>query len=615
MSNKYFQRLAVFIFLVFFLFISLFLVKQTQVLKKRAEGEITANFEITPQEKIKKIWPFFAQGGEEKTPMLQPAEGMIKQLSPQLIRIDHVFDFPDLDQRVEEIISLGATPFLSLSYFPKFISVNPTDFPASLSDWQTLVEKTIQRYSGKAEKNIPGIYYEVWNEPDLFGKMSPETYFSLYRSCVTAGNNCSNCNLFKIGGPAITTLKSQSPWMTNFLSSVINSRLRLDFVSWHSYQKDPSKTTAEIESLKNLPLFGQLAPETEIIISEWGSVPEISPLHDSYFDASHTIAVVSKIKNSLDKLLAFELVDGPSPEKKQFWGRWGLLTHKSFGATAKPRFYAFLYLNKLLAYRLNSSSSSPNLNAIGSTDGKEAYALIVGRGNEGTNFQPFQVKLNQPLPGKYQAKIYSLDSSHNPTDPLTLDIPYTKDSLPINFPSNQNGVYLIELTRTSPALINVLGAAKLTSTVPPLAFALSRVEENFNSGEISFIFKNNWSQDDNSKHVLLETQDSRQNRFSAWVDRDDLGLNLHLNQMVLPIAWESGSWHSLSFAFDNTKMTLTLKVDDRENQTTLNPASPINLGQYLYIGGDINGENSAEGLLDNLNISLNNQIIYQKNFD
>jgi len=613
--NRYSKGLVVFIFLAFFLFVSLFLVQQTQVFKQQAEGERAVNFEILPREEIKRIWPFFAQGGEEASLMLKPAENEIKQLSPQLIRIDHVFDFPDLDQRVEEIVALGAVPFLSLSYFPKFISVNPTDFPASLSDWQALVEKTIQRYSGKTEKNISGIYYEVWNEPDLFGKISPETYFSLYRSSVTAANNCTDCNLFKIGGPAITTLKPNSPWMTGFLNSVINSYLRLDFVSWHSYQKDPAKTVTEIESLKNLPLFKQLPPATEIIISEWGSVPEVSPLHDSYFDASHSVEAVSKIGDSLDKLFAFELVDGPSLKKKQFWGRWGLITNKAFGLVAKPRYYAFLYLNKLLAYRLTALSSSPDIGAIGSTDGKEAYTLIVSRGNDGDNSQPFQVKLNQPLAGKYQAKIYSLDSQHSPNEPSAVEAVYAKNSLPISFPSARNGVYLIELVRTSPALITVLGAAKLTSMVPPLAFAIKQTGGNLNSGEINFTFKNNWSQNDSAKHVLLETQDSQQNQFAAWVDRDDLGLNLHLNQTVLPIAWENESWHSLSFAFDNTKMTLTLKVDNREKQTTLSPATPITFGQILYIGGQANGENSAEGLIDNLNISLNNQIIYQKNFD
>ena len=53
--------------------------------------------------------------------------------------------------------------------------------------------------------------------------------------------------------------------------------------------------------------------------------------------------------------------------------------------------------------------------------------------------------------------------------------------LPINFSSNPNGVYLIELTRTSPSLINAPGvsnnagdySAKVTSMVPPLAFLLN----------------------------------------------------------------------------------------------------------------------------------------------
>jgi len=459
---KYFKRVATLIFPIFALFSSLFVPTQTQVWQKRAEeGPLEASFEVAPQESIKRIWTNYAQGGEESVLMLKPAEKEIKKLQPEFIRIDHlfdfyeilkrdsqgslVFDFSHLDQRVEEIKSLGATPFLSLSYFPRLISPDPSKFPDSLAEWQILIEKTIQRYSGKAEKNLAGVYYEVWNEPDLFGRMTPETYFSLYQSSVLASDNCRNCNAFKIGGPAITTLKVQSPWMDSFLNMVSQKQTRLDFISWHSYQIDPLKMTAEVEGLKNLSSYLRLATNPELIVSEWGSVPEVSPLHDSYFDASHTIAAVAAVKNSVDKLFAFELKDGPSPEKKQFWGRWGLLTHEGTGLTAKPRYFAFIYLNKLLQYRLNTLSLSPDTWAIGSTDGKAAFSFVISRTDKSTRGRPVKLKLIKPPAGSYKANIYSLDPSHNPLFSSPVEVSFSGGSLIVSFPSLHEGVYLVEI--------------------------------------------------------------------------------------------------------------------------------------------------------------------------
>lgn len=459
---KYFRGLASLFFLIITLFSSLFFLKQIQVWQKRAEeGPLEVSFEAIPREPIKRIWTNYAQGGEEPGLMLKPAENEIKKLAPEFIRIDHlfdfyeilqrdpqgnlVFDFSHLDQRVEEIKSLGATPFLSLSYFPKLISTDPSKFPESLADWRILIEKTIQRYSGKEGKNLTGVYYEVWNEPDLFGKMSPETYFSLYEASILAANNCQNCNAFKIGGPAITTLKAESPWMDGFLKNVAQKKLRLDFISWHSYQVDTLKMPREVEDLKNLIGRYNFAASPELIVSEFGSIPEISPLHDSFFDASHTIATVATVKNSVDKLFAFELKDGPSPEKKQFWGRWGLLTHEGFGLTTKPRYYAFFYLNKCLPLGLNVLSSSPDTWAIGSTDGKGNFSFIVTRTDESGRSRPITLRLFRPPTGSYKANVYSLDFSHNPLSPASLEVSFSGGSLMVGFPGLSKGVYLVEI--------------------------------------------------------------------------------------------------------------------------------------------------------------------------
>src|SRR3990167_10769203 len=41
---------------------------------------------------IQPVWQALAQGGEEKAQMLAPAVNEIRSLSPQYIRIDHLYD-------------------------------------------------------------------------------------------------------------------------------------------------------------------------------------------------------------------------------------------------------------------------------------------------------------------------------------------------------------------------------------------------------------------------------------------------------------------------------------------------------------------------------------------
>jgi len=618
------------IIILFFLLIStvaaLTLFSQIQVWQKKAEvGPAEAVFDSLPTKPINRVWANFSQGGEEQGLMLLPAEKEIKKLQPQVIRIDHIFDYPSLDERVNEIISLGATPFLSLSYFPSFIANDPVGTPNSYQEWENLVAKTIQKYSGKAERNLGNVYYEVWNEPDLFGKMDPNTYFALYKASAQAAQKCQACNPFKIGGPAITTLKKD--WMNSFLTLVRQQNLRLDFISWHSYQTNPRKTLSETETLKSLGNF----TNKELIISEWGSSPKVSPLHDSTFDACHAISSVALLKNYLNKIFTFELVDGPSPEQKKYWGRWGLLTHKTSGLTPKPKYFSYLYLNKLLEFETNQAFITPSLSAISSTDGKENF-VIVTCSSVNPNESTINLKLDKLPPGIYSINTYSLLQNRNPLIPMISKTSFNGGEFKLKLPASANSIHLIELTRTSPSLIKAPGrsdnpndfSAKVTSFLPPLVFPI-----NFQTGsddlQVDFWFKSNWNKTDFQKHVLLENKVSTGKGFSAWVQNEDSGFVLHFEiltdtpekpEIRVPLpSWPSNSWHHLIFRIDNPQLILKLILDNQEVANNLQLDKPTGFDNYLYLGSDSNGENSAEGSIDDVLIRLNNQTLFEKDFN
>ena len=126
-------------------------------------------------------WRALAQGGDELTTFLDKTSGQVAGIKTAYIRIDHIydgfdvvkpglqFDWSRLDTLVDKIRAAGATPFLSLSYMPLPISKSDiVDEPKDWNEWALVVQRTIEHFSG--DKSIPNMYYEVWNEPDLFGK-------------------------------------------------------------------------------------------------------------------------------------------------------------------------------------------------------------------------------------------------------------------------------------------------------------------------------------------------------------------------------------------------------------------------------------------------------------
>jgi len=294
-------------------------------------------------------WRYLAQGGEEKGRMLAPVIEDVKKLKPIYIRIDHVFDFytqEELDKVINDIVLTGAKPFVSLSYTPVNLSRGGdiTSLPSDWSAWEGLVQKTIERISGTNGLNIDGVYYEVWNEPDLFGKFKTygeKNYLDLYYHSVLGAQRAQNVRPFKIGGPATTGFYPN--WAKSLLKFVSQNSLRFDFLSWHRYSKSLSDYEDDVlEAGKILRDYGK--SDSELIISESGPNSENDPVYDTNFSALHLIAVSAVLQDKISKNFSFEIKDGPGNEK--YWGRWGMFTHEKFGTPSeKPRAKAVSFLN------------------------------------------------------------------------------------------------------------------------------------------------------------------------------------------------------------------------------------------------------------------------------
>ena len=343
--------------------------------------------------KMPQPWRNLAQGGEEPKEMLGSVVDQVRALKPEYIRLDHIYDafnvvsggsgnlqynWSGLDEAVDKILATGAKPMLSLSYMPLSISsgdiISP---PRDWNDWGQVVQATIEHYSGRSSKNIDGVIYEAWNEPDLFGgyqTYGDKNYLDMYAASARAAMRVRNTNLFEIGGPATTGLYQN--WEERLIKFVDQQNLRLDFMSWHRYALDLEQYEKDVKQVRswaeNIPALVNL----KFYVTEWGHNSEVDPGYDNKFGAIHTIAGSRAMMGSVDRAFLFEVKDGPGNEK--YWGRWGILTHEKWGAPEKkPRYQALDFLNGLGPFRVSVSGEGSWVKSIASTDEAGDLRVLV----------------------------------------------------------------------------------------------------------------------------------------------------------------------------------------------------------------------------------------------
>ncbi len=349
-------------------------------------------------------WRSLAQGGESNERMLQNVVSEVKAIRPSYIRLDHMYDFynvvsrnPDgslsfsftkLDETVLDILAMGAKPFFSLSYMPAALSKgNELDHPVNWAEWELLVQKTIEHYSGSVGMNLEGIYYEVWNEPDLFGDYKvygAKNYLELYRHSALGAARAQNTRLFKFGGPATTGYYEN--WMNGLITFAQENNLWLDFLSWHRYSMDIDDFEQDALLANQVAVENGRVEGLELIISEAGHDSKNHAGYDNQFGAIHTLAISAALADSVTHVFHFEIKDGVGPEK--LWGRWGIMTNEKFGTPEKkPRYDAFSFMNTLTGNQLSVSGDGSWVKAMAYKEGDTVRLMVVNYDQTGKHVE------------------------------------------------------------------------------------------------------------------------------------------------------------------------------------------------------------------------------------
>ncbi len=424
--------------LIFFMALILISVSQIDKIREffsQASGH-PADIHIDTQVVIgplNRSWRNLAQGGESSSWSIEPIQAQMAALNPKYIRLDHIYDFYDivqgspgnlsfnfaqLDIILNNILETGAKPYLSLSYMPPAISRGDiVDQPHNWHDWQLTVQKTIEHVSGTL--GIEDVYYEVWNEPDLFGNWKyygNKNYLTLY-SYAAQGAQAATHNpqvkTFKIGGPATTSLYKN--WFDALAQHVIDNKLRYDFFSWHQYNHSLINFEHEIYQVREwLNQYPQLSSQLELHVTEWGLSNDNHPGYDSNYGAAHLAAGAMVINQAVDKAFIFEIQDGKDPHGQEYWGRWGLLTHQEFGSKPKPRYQALKFLDRISDQRLQMTGQGSWIKALAAKNPSGNPEFIMANADQHQSHQELvPVTFHNIDPGEYNLTLEYLNGQQN----------------------------------------------------------------------------------------------------------------------------------------------------------------------------------------------------------
>lgn len=330
------------------------------------------------------VYRGYSQGGEVEmqTPgYFELAATRLTPLKPHYVRIDHIYDYygvyqvqdgkvvydwTALDRVVDAILATGAQPFICLSYLPPAMAQDVYGPPPDWEAWGELVYQTVYHFNVERQLGIE--YWEVWNEPNLFGFWhgTLDDYLRLYE--VTAINAKRADPTIRVGGPATASLHKtmelgayfhERNWVQALGVHSQRRNVPLDFVSWHYY--DAAARNYAWSVAQHRGWLNEIGLTPELLITEWNwsaaaPVPEL----DTEVAAAHAAGVVTTLVDApLKQAFFFEVIDSSTQPE----GRWGMV-HKT--GQVKPVYWTLRWLNDLAGNRVGTRSNHPQVGVLAS---------------------------------------------------------------------------------------------------------------------------------------------------------------------------------------------------------------------------------------------------------
>lgn len=627
------------VLLVLSLPLAVYVVVQVQQYLTLARG-VPANLSIdinAGRGPIRRPWLSFAQGGEEPPPMLAGVAGKLQEIQPSYIRLDHIYDyygivrksgtgweydFSRLDATVDDIIRAGATPFFSLSYMPSSFTATGSviEQPASWQDWEDLVAATVAHYSGKTGKNLRGVMYEVWNEPELpqFGSWrlaGAKDYRLLYQYAVRGATRAADVQPFSIGGPGVGSYYPD--WINGFLSYTAQNNLRVDFYSWHRYHTDASIFATDAKNtraiLSRFPKYKGLP----LVISEWGIDSRSTPIHATSLAAAHIVSSASQFSPFVHLAFSFEIKDGPPPQG----GNWGLFTHERAEKPLSPKqkYYAFAALSKLEGTALTVNGQGTYVKAMSSTTENQTTVVIVNYDMRERNTENVPVTISGLTDALYDLEYqYPLTGETGHGEVVPSQGKYVRQFI---MPPNSIIVMKLKKLADIAAFVDGVSGAGVDSALSMDGDAsLQFRSPQFRlrpEGAVQFAIKPLWDTTDRATYLLLDMPFATlsgklqrlflEKRFAQTGNKLFFTLQTAESTSSVSLAiedWVPNEWQRIAMGWNPT----ALWIEGKQGQVRTDVAGD-------YRNGDVLTFYPFPGAIDDLEVRLGDTYVLKRGFD
>ena len=340
------------------------------------------------------------------------------------------YDFGCTDEEILTTLEAGTKTFFRLGQTIENQVVKHNTFPPKdFKKWAVICEHIIRHYNyGWADgMHLDMDYWEIWNEPDLDEEFAPKKrtwggsnaqFFDFFE---TAAKHLKSCfPEIKIGGPA---LAFRDEWAEEFLKTMSERNVPLDFYSWHIYLKEPSAMVNRAKKMKDLLLkYGY--DKTENICNEWnyvkGWTDEFPYTVEQIHGIKGAIVTMSTVcvaqSTSLDMLMYYDT------RPSTFNGIFDFYTAKPLKGYFAMYWYGMFYDMKAEVRAINEIENVYSLCGV-DEDGK--VLAIVTHYSDNDDVANKEISIDFGKEGEYE--IYLLDEEHNgelvaTTDKLEFDM-------------------------------------------------------------------------------------------------------------------------------------------------------------------------------------------------
>ena len=401
------------------------------------------------------------QGGINPAPLSKQVESAIRALSPRLIRVflqeffriypeRGRFDWSRLDPYLESYARTGAKLVAAICIKPKPIypQVDQRIWrPTDSAEWQKVMAELVTRYS--VRKKIVS-HWEILNEPDIGEDggtphliPNPEDYYAFYR--MTIEPILRVFPTAKVGGPAVTWAGSEP--LPGLIERCRRDGTRLDFVSWHRYEDDPSVHAAGVEQVKDrLKAFPGARPE--MMVTEWSKSFDPVSIEELAFDSRRAAIIASGILAMLDAGLDwsfyYHLQDQVvRPEDFQPFmsdkgvqnmvRHWNEIPHRFglFGVDGKvrPQYFVYWMLSRMGDERIVAESDHPHVRVLAGASTSGPRLMLVNWAPAESADRVVTVRFKYIDPGPKRLVVYRIDPQRRWTQtPPTLIPSESRDS-------------------------------------------------------------------------------------------------------------------------------------------------------------------------------------------